>query len=115
MSKSVVFLGAVALFWFIGTGEVRAQEEAVPPDKIPKAVMDALLGQVPQGQDRQMHQGQGRRRRRLRHRVQAGSPQVRGGHQGERHLHQLRKGDRGQGSAQGGAATPSRRDTPRRP
>jgi thiosulfate/3-mercaptopyruvate sulfurtransferase len=32
---------------FIGTVEVRAQEEAVPQDKIPKAVMDALLAKFP--------------------------------------------------------------------
>ena len=47
MRQSVVLLGAFALFLFIGTGEVRAQEEAVPPDKIPKAVMDALLAKFP--------------------------------------------------------------------
>src|SRR5262245_49825740 len=47
MRQSVVFLGALALFVFIGTGVVRAQEEAVPLDKIPKAVMDALLSKFP--------------------------------------------------------------------
>ena len=47
MSKSSVFNGAVALVWFIGAWEVRAQEEAVPPDKIPRAVMEALLAKFP--------------------------------------------------------------------
>src|SRR5262249_1072787 len=47
MRHSVVLLGAFALFWLIGTGEVRAQEEPVPKDKIPKAVMDRLLGKFP--------------------------------------------------------------------
>ena len=31
----------------LGSGPVRAQEEAVPLDKIPKAVMDALLSKFP--------------------------------------------------------------------
>src|SRR5512132_730091 len=47
MCQSVVLLGAFVLFLFIGTGEVRAQEQAVPQDKIPKAVMAALLGKFP--------------------------------------------------------------------
>jgi putative PepSY-like beta-lactamase-inhibitor len=42
MRYSVVLV-AFALCLFIGTAVARAQEEAVPPDKIPKAVMDALL------------------------------------------------------------------------
>src|SRR5262245_24178865 len=46
MRQSVV-LGAIALFVFVGTGAVRAQEETVPLDKIPKAVMDALLAKFP--------------------------------------------------------------------
>jgi hypothetical protein len=41
MRKSVALLGALALS-FIGTGAVRAQEEAVPHDKIPRPVMDAV-------------------------------------------------------------------------
>ena len=47
MRHSVVVLGACALFLLIGTAQVRAQEEAVPPDKIPKTVMDALLAKFP--------------------------------------------------------------------
>ena len=47
MRHSVVLLGAFVLFWFIGTGNVRAQEEAVPQDKIPKLVMDSLLAKFP--------------------------------------------------------------------
>src|SRR5438445_11523923 len=42
-----VVLGAIAFILFAGTGTVRAQEETVPPDKIPKAVMDALLAKFP--------------------------------------------------------------------
>jgi len=47
MSKSVIILGAIALLCFTATRQVRAQEEAVPPDKIPKAVMDALRAKFP--------------------------------------------------------------------
>ncbi len=47
MSKSVSLLGALALSVFLAAQEVRAQEEAVPQDKIPKAVMDALLAKFP--------------------------------------------------------------------
>jgi hypothetical protein len=47
MRHSVVSLGTIALFVFIGAGTVQAQEEAVPLDKIPKAVMDALLSKFP--------------------------------------------------------------------
>ena len=47
MRYSVVLLGAFALFLFIGAAKVRAQEEVVPQDKIPKAVMDALLAKFP--------------------------------------------------------------------
>ena len=47
MRHSVVPLGALALFLFIGAGQVQAQEEAVQLDKIPKAVMDALLAKFP--------------------------------------------------------------------
>jgi Putative beta-lactamase-inhibitor-like, PepSY-like len=43
MTRSVVLVAVIAVFAFFGTEVVRAQEEAVPPDKIPKAVMDALL------------------------------------------------------------------------
>ena len=47
MNRRVVVLGAVAMFLFVGTGTVRAQEEVVPQDKIPKAVMNALLAKFP--------------------------------------------------------------------
>lgn len=45
MRQLVVILSACALFVFLGTGA--AQEEKVPLDKIPKAVMDALLSKFP--------------------------------------------------------------------
>jgi hypothetical protein len=47
MRHSVVLLGTFALSLFIGNREVSAQEQAVPQDKIPKAVMAALLGKFP--------------------------------------------------------------------
>src|SRR5437870_730470 len=47
MRHSVVLVGASAVFLFVGTAKVRAQEEVVPPGKIPKAVMDALLAKFP--------------------------------------------------------------------
>lgn len=47
MSKSVVLYAALALSLFLGAGEVQAQEEAVSQDKIPKAVMNALLARFP--------------------------------------------------------------------
>jgi|SRR5262249_13197370 len=47
MRQSVILLGASALFLFLWSREVRAQEELVPQDKIPKAVMDALLAKFP--------------------------------------------------------------------
>jgi hypothetical protein len=47
MRHSVVFLAAFALFSLIVTGGLPTQEESVPPDKIPKAVMDALLSKFP--------------------------------------------------------------------
>ena len=47
MRQSVVILGTLALFLFIGTSKISAQEETVPQDKIPKAVMDALLAKFP--------------------------------------------------------------------
>ena len=46
MRHSVVLLGAFVLFLFVGTA-LRAKEEPVPVDKIPKAVMDALLAKFP--------------------------------------------------------------------
>jgi hypothetical protein len=48
MRRSVVLLGAFALFLSIGTAGIRAQEEPVPQDKITKAVMNALLAKFPQ-------------------------------------------------------------------
>src|SRR5437870_11942447 len=47
MRHSVVLVGASAVFLFVGTAKVRAQEEVVPQDKIPKAVMDALEAKFP--------------------------------------------------------------------
>jgi hypothetical protein len=46
MRQFVVPLGILVLVVFIGT-VVRAKEEPVPVDKIPKAVMDALLEKFP--------------------------------------------------------------------
>jgi hypothetical protein len=47
MRHSVVLLGALAVVLVIGAGAAQAQEEPVPRDKIPKAVMDALLAKFP--------------------------------------------------------------------
>jgi hypothetical protein len=47
MRRIALLLGSVAAYLLIGTGPVRAQEEAVSPDKIPKAVMDTLLAKFP--------------------------------------------------------------------
>jgi uncharacterized membrane protein YkoI len=47
MRQSVVILGVFVLVLFIATSKVSAQEKAVPQDKIPKAVMDALLARFP--------------------------------------------------------------------
>src|SRR5437879_709376 len=47
MRRCVVGFGTFALFLFVATGTVRAQEEVVPQDKIPKAVMTALLTKFP--------------------------------------------------------------------
>jgi hypothetical protein len=46
MRRTVVLLGALALF--LVAAQVRAREEAVPQDKIPKVVMDALLAKFPE-------------------------------------------------------------------
>lgn len=46
MRKSVV-VAAFALVLFIGHKSVRAEEEKVPLDKIPKAVMEALTAKFP--------------------------------------------------------------------
>lgn len=45
MRQTVLFLGALALF--IAAAQVRVEDEAVPQDKIPKAVMNALLAKFP--------------------------------------------------------------------
>jgi Putative beta-lactamase-inhibitor-like, PepSY-like len=47
MRQSLVLVGAFALSLFLGAAGTWAQEEAVPVDKIPKAVMDALLAKFP--------------------------------------------------------------------
>jgi len=47
MRKSVVIVAAFALVLFIGNKPIRAEEEKVPLDKIPKAVMDALTAKFP--------------------------------------------------------------------
>jgi hypothetical protein len=47
MRQSVHFLLSFALCLVVGAREVRAQEEKVPLDKIPKAVMDALDAKFP--------------------------------------------------------------------
>ena len=46
MRQTVLLLGAFALF--LATAQVRAREEAVSQDEIPKAVMDALLAKFPE-------------------------------------------------------------------
>jgi hypothetical protein len=48
MRQTSVLVGAFSMFLLIGLGVVRAQEESVPQDKIPKAVMGALLSKFPQ-------------------------------------------------------------------
>jgi hypothetical protein len=47
MRQSVALLLSFALFLVVGAREARAQEEKVPLDKIPKAVMDALNAKFP--------------------------------------------------------------------
>ena len=47
MRRSVILLGVFVLFLCFGMTPVQAQEEKVPLDKIPKAVMDALLAKFP--------------------------------------------------------------------
>jgi hypothetical protein len=47
MTKSVVVTGVVVLFMCGGGGEARTQEEVVPPNRIPKTVMDALHARFP--------------------------------------------------------------------
>src|SRR5262245_23868336 len=44
--RRTAVIGALALL-FVVAGELRAQEEAVPPDKIPRKVMEALLSKFP--------------------------------------------------------------------
>ena len=47
MRQPLVFLGICGLLLFIASAEIRAKEEPVPEDKIPKAVMDALKSRFP--------------------------------------------------------------------
>jgi hypothetical protein len=47
MRRSIALIGALAFLLFVGTAQVRAQEEVVPQDKIPRAVMNALLAKFP--------------------------------------------------------------------
>jgi len=47
MRHFAVPLGAVALLLFIGAWELRAKEESIPVDKIPRKVMDALKSKFP--------------------------------------------------------------------
>src|SRR4051812_41414647 len=46
MHRSIVFVGAFALL-ILGIPAVRAAEESVPLDKIPKTVTDSLLSKFP--------------------------------------------------------------------
>jgi len=39
--------GSIVLTLLVAAGDLRAQEQAVPPDKIPKKVMEALLSKFP--------------------------------------------------------------------
>jgi hypothetical protein len=50
-----VFVGAFVLILAAGTAYVRAAEEAVPVDKVPKAVMDALKSKFPQARIDKCH------------------------------------------------------------
>jgi hypothetical protein len=47
MRRAAVLPSTFALLLVLGTAEVRSQEEAVPKDRIPKVVMDALLVKFP--------------------------------------------------------------------
>src|SRR5262245_19214975 len=47
MSKLVGLLSVLALSLFLGPGQAWAQEEKIPKEQIPKAVMDALLAKFP--------------------------------------------------------------------
>ena len=47
MRHCVTLVGALGLCLLIGTAAARADEEKVPLDKIPKAVMDSLLAKFP--------------------------------------------------------------------
>jgi hypothetical protein len=47
MRQSVVLLGLFGLLFIVAFRELRAKEEPVPQDKIPKKVMDALLAKFP--------------------------------------------------------------------
>jgi hypothetical protein len=47
MRQSVVLLGLFVLLLTVASRDLRAKEEPVPQDKIPKKVMDALLAKFP--------------------------------------------------------------------
>src|SRR5215217_6702683 len=55
MRHAGVLLGGFVVFMAIGTAYVRAAEEAVPEDKIPKAVTDALKSKFPQAKVDKCH------------------------------------------------------------
>jgi hypothetical protein len=55
MRKSTALFGALATLLLVGTDRSRAQEESVPQDKIPTAVMDALLSKFPQAKIDKCH------------------------------------------------------------
>jgi len=48
MSRFAALVCAAALCWLVVPGRGQAQEEAVSPEKIPQAVMDALRSKFPQ-------------------------------------------------------------------
>jgi len=55
MRLSAGFLGAFTLLLFVASIGLRAEEESVPPDKIPKAVMDSLLKKFPKAKVDKCH------------------------------------------------------------
>jgi hypothetical protein len=55
MRQPAAAFGAFVMALFIGTGMGWAQEEPVSQDKIPKAVMDALLSKFPQAKIDKCH------------------------------------------------------------
>lgn len=55
MRQSLALLGFCSLCLLAGAANLRAEEEAVPSDKIPKAVMDALLSKFPKARIDKCH------------------------------------------------------------